>query len=77
VLTASRQRRQSVVPAGAFGNAGVGIVRGPGMNRFDLSLGKKLPSPSAAISNRAARRPAGQHGQLGLHHAVHDAAGKS
>jgi hypothetical protein len=28
--------------AGTFGNAGVGIVRGPGMNRFDLSLGKRF-----------------------------------
>jgi len=25
-----------------FGNAGVGIVRGPGMSRFDLSLGKRF-----------------------------------
>ena len=28
--------------AGTFGNAGVGIVRGPGMARFDLSLGKRF-----------------------------------
>jgi len=28
--------------AGTFGNAGVGIVRGPGMARMDLSLGKKF-----------------------------------
>jgi hypothetical protein len=27
---------------GTFGNAGVGTERGPGMNRFDLSLGKKF-----------------------------------
>src|SRR5207249_1795259 len=25
-----------------FGNAGIGIVRGPGMSRFDLSLAKKF-----------------------------------
>jgi hypothetical protein len=31
-----------VPTAGTFGNAGVGIVRGPGMNRFDLSLGKRF-----------------------------------
>jgi hypothetical protein len=29
--------------AGTFGNVGVGTVRGPGMKRFDLSLGKKFP----------------------------------
>lgn len=29
-------------PPGTFGNAGVGIVRGPGMGRMDLSLGKKF-----------------------------------
>jgi hypothetical protein len=26
-----------------FGNAGIGIVRGPGLGRMDLSLGKKFP----------------------------------
>jgi hypothetical protein len=26
-----------------FGNSGVGVVRGPGLSRFDLSLGKKFP----------------------------------
>jgi hypothetical protein len=26
-----------------FGNAGVGVVRGPGLSRFDMSLGKKFP----------------------------------
>lgn len=30
----------SVPAAFTFGNAGVGIVRGPGMKRFDMSLGK-------------------------------------
>lgn len=29
--------------SGTFGNAGVGIVRGPGMARMDLSVGKKFP----------------------------------
>jgi hypothetical protein len=29
-------------PARTFGNAGIGIVRGPGMSRFDMSLGKKF-----------------------------------
>lgn len=28
--------------SGTFGNAGVGIVRGPGMTRLDLTLGKKF-----------------------------------
>jgi hypothetical protein len=31
-----------VPPPGTFGNAGIGIVRGPGMSRLDLSLGKKF-----------------------------------
>ena len=30
-------------PAGTFGTAGVGTSRGPGMIRFDASLGKKFP----------------------------------
>jgi hypothetical protein len=29
-------------PAGTFGNLGVGTVRGPGMGRLDLSLGKRI-----------------------------------
>jgi len=29
-------------PARTFGNAGIGIVRGPGMSRFDLSLAKQF-----------------------------------
>jgi hypothetical protein len=29
-------------PARTFGTAGIGIVRGPGMDRFDLSLSKKF-----------------------------------
>ena len=33
----------AVPTGGTFGNAGVGIVRGPGMGRMDLSLGKKFP----------------------------------
>ncbi len=32
----------SAPAARTFGNAGIGIVRGPGMSRFDLSLGKKF-----------------------------------
>jgi hypothetical protein len=35
----------SVPAAGTFGNAGVGIVSGPGMTRFDMSLGKKFMLP--------------------------------
>jgi hypothetical protein len=32
----------SAPTARTFGNAGVGIVRGPGMGRFDLSIGKRF-----------------------------------
>jgi Carboxypeptidase regulatory-like domain len=32
----------AVPAAGTFGNAGIGIVRGPGMKRFDLSLSKQF-----------------------------------
>ena len=32
----------SAPTAGTFGNAGVGIVRGPGLSRLDLSLGKEF-----------------------------------
>ncbi|MBV8817142.1 MAG: hypothetical protein JO022_02225, partial [Acidobacteriaceae bacterium] len=32
----------SVPTALTFGNAGIGPVRGPGMTRFDLSLGKQF-----------------------------------
>ncbi len=32
----------AIPAAGTFGNAGVGIVRGPGMKRFDLSLSKQF-----------------------------------
>ena len=28
---------------GSFGNAGVGILRGPGTNNWDLTLGKRFP----------------------------------
>jgi hypothetical protein len=35
----------SVPAAGTFGNAGIGIVDGPGMRRFDLSLSKKFVLP--------------------------------
>jgi hypothetical protein len=30
-------------PQGTFGNAGVGILRGPGINNWDVSIGKRLP----------------------------------
>ena len=30
-------------PQGSFGNAGVGLVRGPGVNNWDLSLTKRFP----------------------------------
>jgi hypothetical protein len=30
-------------PKGSFGNAGVGILRGPGVNNFDLSVSKRIP----------------------------------
>lgn len=30
-------------PQGNFGNAGVGILRGPGINNWDISIGKRLP----------------------------------
>ncbi|MCC6394980.1 MAG: TonB-dependent receptor [Bryobacterales bacterium] len=33
----------AVPGARTFGNAGVGIVRGPGMSRLDLSIGKRFP----------------------------------
>ncbi len=32
----------AIPPAGTFGNSGVGVVRGPGMTRLDLTLGKKF-----------------------------------
>jgi hypothetical protein len=28
---------------GTFGNAGIGVLRGPGTNNFDLTIGKKIP----------------------------------
>jgi hypothetical protein len=30
-------------PVGSFGNAGVGILRGPGVNNWDLAIGKQFP----------------------------------
>ncbi|MEP7097847.1 MAG: carboxypeptidase regulatory-like domain-containing protein [Dokdonella sp.] len=30
-------------PKGSFGNAGIGLLRGPGTNNWDISLGKKIP----------------------------------
>jgi len=33
----------ALTPVGSSGNAGVGILRGPGMNNWDISLSKKIP----------------------------------
>ena len=33
----------ALTPAGSFGNAGVGVLRQPGVNNWDLSLGKQIP----------------------------------
>lgn len=30
-------------PRGSFGNAGIGLLRGPGINNWDLSIGKRVP----------------------------------
>ncbi len=30
-------------PKGDFGNAGIGLLRGPGINNFDLSVTKRFP----------------------------------
>jgi len=32
-----------LTPVGSFGNAGVGILRGPGLNNWDMSLSKRFP----------------------------------
>ena len=34
-------------PKGSFGNAGVNILRGPGVNNFDLSVSKRIPITEA------------------------------
>jgi hypothetical protein len=34
-------------PKGSFGNAGVNILRGPGVNNFDLSVSKRIPVTEA------------------------------
>ena len=41
--------------ATTFGNSGVGIVRGPAQNNFDISLAKRFPvwSDKAALQFRA------------------------
>lgn len=41
--TASGVKLYTTPPAYTFGNAGVGIVRGPGMARVDASLNKQIP----------------------------------
>jgi hypothetical protein len=33
----------ALTPVGSFGNAGVGILRGPGSNNWDVSLRKNIP----------------------------------
>jgi hypothetical protein len=33
----------ALTPVGSFGNAGVGILRGPGSNNWDISLNKRIP----------------------------------
>ena len=33
----------AATPVGSFGNAGVGILRGPGVNNWDVSLSKSIP----------------------------------
>jgi hypothetical protein len=33
----------ALTPVGSFGNAGVGIVRGPGLNNWDMALDKQVP----------------------------------
>jgi len=33
----------ALTPVGSFGNAGVGILRGPGINNWDISIRKTLP----------------------------------
>jgi hypothetical protein len=30
-------------PVGSFGNAGIGVLRQPGINNWDISIGKKIP----------------------------------
>jgi hypothetical protein len=42
--TAAFQR----TPKGDFGNAGVGILRGPGVNNWDLAISKRIPLKSEA-----------------------------
>lgn len=33
----------AATPVGSFGNAGMGILRGPGINNWDISLNKRIP----------------------------------
>ncbi len=38
-----KQEAFALTPVGNFGNAGVGILRGPGVNNWDVSLAKRIP----------------------------------
>lgn len=38
-----RQEAFALTPVGSFGNAGVGVLRGPGINNWDLSLTRSFP----------------------------------
>jgi len=37
----------ALTPVRSFGNAGIGVLRGPGINNWDLTLGKKFPIGSS------------------------------
>ena len=45
----------AVPAAHTFGNSGVGVVRGPGMARLDLSLASSSTSRSESTSSSAER----------------------
>jgi len=57
----------ALTPVGSFGNAGVGILRGPGINNWDISLGKKIPvglGENRALQFRAEAYNAWNHTQF-------------
>ena len=33
----------ALTPVGSFGNAGIGVLRGPGISNYDITLSKKIP----------------------------------
>ena len=33
----------ALTPVGSFGNAGIGVLRGPGVSNYDITLSKKIP----------------------------------